>query len=100
MKFDAFWQIFENQINNGVKKKLVGFKLKNRGIPRAGYKIFDSSDKEIGVSTSGTFSPVLKKGIGLGYVNFDSLGTSTDIYIKIRDEFIESEIIKPPFIEI
>jgi aminomethyltransferase len=94
------FEIFKNQINNGIKKKLVGFKLKNRGIPRAGYKIYDSSDKEIGVSTSGTFSPVLKKGIGLGYVNFDSLGTSTDIYIKIRDEFIESEIIKPPFIEI
>ena len=93
-------EIFKNQINNGIKKKLVGFKLKNRGIPRAGYKIYDSSDKEIGVSTSGTFSPVLKKGIGLGYVNFDSLGNSTDIYIKIRDEFIESEIIKPPFIEI
>ena len=93
-------EIFKNQINNGIKKKLVGFKLKNRGIPRAGYKIYDSSDIEIGVTTSGTFSPVLKKGIGLGYVNFDSLGTSTEIYIKIRDEFIESEIIKPPFIEI
>ena len=92
--------IFEKQIHNGIKKKLVGFKLKNRGIPRAGYKIYDSSNKEIGVTTSGTFSPVLKKGIGLGYVNFDSSGTSTDIYIKIRDEFIESEIIKPPFIEI
>ena len=93
-------EIFKNQINNGIKKKLVGFKLKNRGIPRAGYKIYDSSDIEIGVTTSGTFSPVLKKGIGLGYVNFDSSRTSTDIYIKIRDEFIESEIIKPPFIEI
>ena len=93
-------EIFKNQINNGIKKKLVGFKLKNRGIPRAGYKIYDSSDIEIGVTTSGTFSPVLKKGIGLGYVNFDSLGTSREIYIKIRDELIESEIIKPPFIEI
>jgi len=93
-------EIFKNQINNGIKKKLVGFKLKNRGIPRAGYKIFDSSDKEIGVTTSGTFSPVLKKGIGLGYINIKSLGTDKDIYIKIRDEFIESEIIKPPFIEI
>jgi len=93
-------EIFKNQINNGIKKKLVGFKLKNRGIPRAGYKIFDSSDKEIGVTTSGTFSPVLKKGIGLGYINIKSLGTDKDLYIKIRDEFIESEIIKPPFIEI
>ena len=93
-------EIFKNQINNGIKKKLVGFKLKNRGIPRVDYKIYDSSNIEIGVTTSGTFSPVLKKGIGLGYVNFDSLGNSTDIYIKIRNEFIESEIIKPPFIEI
>ena len=93
-------EIFKNQINNGIKKKLVGFKLKNRGIPRVDYKIYDSSNIEIGVTTSGTFSPVLKKGIGLGYLNFDSLGNSTDIYIKIRDEFIESEIIKPPFIEI
>ena len=94
------YEIFNNQINNGIKKKLVGFKLKNRGIPRAGYKIYDSIDKEIGITTSGTFSPILKKGIGLGYINFESLGTGKDINIKIRDEFIELEIIKPPFIEI
>ena len=94
------YEIFNNQINNGIKKKLVGFKLKNRGIPRAGYKIYNSIDKEIGITTSGTFSPILKKGIGLGYINFESLGTGKDIHIKIRDEFIELEIIKPPFIEI
>ena len=94
------FEIFKNQINNGTKKKLVGFKLKNRGIPRVGYKIYNSSHKEIGVTTSGTFSPVLKKGIGLGYINIESLGTDKDIYIKIRDEFIESVIVKPPFIEI
>ena len=94
------YEIFNNQINNGIKKKLVGFKLKNRGIPRAGYKIYDSIDKEIGITTSGTFSPILKKGIGLGYINFKSLETGKDIHIKIRDEFIELEIIKPPFIEI
>ena len=94
------FEIFKNQINNGTKKKLVGFKLKNRGIPRVGYKIYNSSHKEIGVTTSGTFSPVLKKGIGLGYINIKSLGTDKDIYIKIRDEFIKSEIVKPPFIEI
>ena len=93
-------EIFNNQINSGIKKKLVGFKLKNRGIPRAGYKIYDSIDKEIGITTSGTFSPILKKGIGLGYINFESLETGKDIHIKIRDEFIELEIIKPPFIEI
>ena len=93
-------EIFENQINNGVKKKLVGFKLKNRGIPRAGYKIYDSSHKKIGITTSGTFSPILKKGIGLGYINIELLDANNDIYIKIRDEFIESEIVKPPFIEI
>ena len=92
--------VFKKQINNGVKKKLVGFKLKRRGIPRSGYKIYDSRDKEIGITTSGTFSPVLKIGIGLGYINFESLGTVKDIHIKIRDEFIELEIIKPPFIEI
>ena len=94
------FEIFQDQIINGVKKKLVGFKLKGRGIPRAGYRIFDSNDTEIGITTSGTFSPVLKKGIGLGYLNFDSLVTYRDMYIKIRDEFIELEIIKPPFIEI
>ena len=94
------YEIFENQINNGVKKKLVGFKLKNRGIPRAGYKIYDSSHKKIGITTSGTFSPILKKGIGLGYINIELLDANNDIYIKIRDEFIESEIVKPPCIEI
>ena len=86
----------KKQIENGVKKKLVGFIINDKGIPRKGYEIFDKSENHIGVVTSGTFSPVLKKGIGLAYIeNYISL---KEIYLKIRNNFVELEVVKTPFI--
>ena len=84
------------QIENGIKKKLVGFTVKGKGIPRKGYEIFDKSENLIGKVTSGTFSPILKKGIGLAFIenNF----SLEKIYLKIRNNFIEIEIVKTPFI--
>ena len=84
------------QIENGIKKKLVGFIVKGKGIPRKGYEIFDKSENLIGKVTSGTFSPILKKGIGLAFIenNF----SLEKIYLKIRNNFIEIEIVKTPFI--
>ncbi|MDA8937838.1 glycine cleavage system aminomethyltransferase GcvT [Flavobacteriaceae bacterium] len=88
-----------NSIKNGIEKKIIGFVLNERGIPRKGYKIFDSKQNEIGVVTSGTMSPVLKKGIGMGYVKFSSAKLGSQILIQIRNKYIKSEIVKPPFIK-
>ena len=88
-----------NSIENGIEKKLIGFVLNERGIPRKGYKIFDSKLNEIGIVTSGTMSPVLKKGIGMGYVKFSSAKLGSQILIQIRNKYVKSEIVKPPFIK-
>jgi aminomethyltransferase len=85
-------------LENGVEKKLIGFKLTDRGIPRKDYKIFDSNNNEIGVVTSGTMSPMLKKGIGMGYVKSSYNKIGTEIFVEIRNKKIKSEIVKRPFI--
>ena len=87
----------EKQIISGIKKKLVGFKLIEKSIPRNGYKIYSLEKKMIGSVTSGTFSPTLKIGIGLAYVAGDYIDTE-NIFIKIRGKFIKATIVKTPFI--
>ena len=88
------------QIKNSPNKKLVGFKLEERGIPRHDYEIFDNDDKKIGVVTSGTMSPVLKQGIGLGYVDIKNSKIESVIYIKIRSKKIKASVVKLPFVKI
>ena len=90
-------QILKNQKENGVDKKLVAFKLLDRGIPRKGYLIVDENQNEIGIVTSGTMGPSVKLSIGLGYVKseFSSLGST--IYLSIRNKSIAAEIVKLPF---
>ena len=90
-------EIIDKQIKKGSKRKLIGFKLIEKSIPRSGYEVFDINSKLIGKVTSGTFSPVLKKGIGLAYL--DSVNIKDDlIYIKIRNNLSKAEIVKTPFI--
>ena len=90
-------EIIDKQIKKGSKRKLIGFKLIEKSIPRSGYEVFDINSKLIGKVTSGTFSPVLKKGIGLAYL--DSINIKDDlIYIKIRNNLSKGEIVKTPFI--
>ena len=81
----------------GPEKKLVGFKLEDRGIPRQGYDIVDTLGHKIGVVTSGTMSPSLGIGIGLGYVpsNFATIGSK--IAIQIRKNEVSATVIKLPF---
>lgn len=81
----------------GVKRKLVAFKLSAPGFPRKDYKIFKDGN-ECGTVTSGTVSPILEKGIGLGYVAFEQSKIGTQIEIEIRNKMIPAEIIKPPFV--
>jgi aminomethyltransferase len=81
----------------GVTKKLVGFEMIERGIPRHDYEIVDADGNNIGKVTSGTQSPSLQKAIGMGYVNNAFAKEGTEIYIKIRDNKVKAQIVKPPF---
>ncbi len=86
------------QKNEGVTRRLRGFILTERGIPRHGYELVNAEGEPIGNVTSGTMSPVLGKGIGLGYVDKEYAAFGTEIFVKIRNKTIPSEIVKIPFI--
>tara|TARA_B100000780_G_C21125675_1_gene456679 strand:+ start:1588 stop:2673 length:1086 start_codon:yes stop_codon:yes gene_type:complete len=87
-------------IEKGPIKKLVGFKLNERGIPRHDYKIFNEENTEIGIVTSGTMSPLLKEGIGLGYVHNSYSEIDTPIFIEIRNKKVKATVFKLPFVKI
>lgn len=90
---DAIVKIKEN----GINRKLVAFVLNDSGFPRKDYEIY-KNDEKIGHVTSGTVSPILEKGIGLGYVKKEHSKIETEIEIKVRNKFISAKIIKPPFV--
>ena len=81
----------------GVRKKLVGFELIDRGIPRHDYEIVDTEGNMIGRVTSGTMSPMLKVGIGLGYVAAPYAKPGTEIAIVVRGRNLRARVVKPPF---
>ena len=89
----------EKQKTEGVTKKLVGFEMIDRGIPRHDYEIADASGKIIGKVTSGTQSPTLNKAIGMGYVNKDFAKADTEIFVMIRDKAIKAKVSKIPFLK-
>ena len=82
----------------GVKRKLVGFKMIDRGIPRHEYTLATTDGEPIGHVTSGTMSPCLKVGIGLGYVDARYAAVGTQIAVVIRDRLIKAEVVKYPFV--
>ncbi len=90
--------ILEAQKAQGVQRKLIGFEMLERGIPRHDYPITDAQGTVIGKVTSGTQSPSLQKALGMGYVQtgFDSYGT--EIFIEIRDKKIKAQVVKVPFL--
>ena len=83
----------------GLKKKLVGFEMIDRGIPRHDYEIVDAEGNVIGRVTSGTQSPTLKKSIGLGYVDTAFSKDGSKIFILIRNQKIKAKVTKPPFVK-
>ncbi len=85
------------QKENGVNKKLVGFILTERGIPRKDYPIVNVDGVEIGIVTSGTMSPSLGKGIGMGYVSKEMSKLGNEIFIKVRKKEIPATLVKLPF---
>jgi aminomethyltransferase len=89
--------ILEQQKNEGVLRKLVGFEMIEKGIPRHGYEIKDFEGHSIGHVTSGTQSPSLGKAIGLGYVRTPYSHIDANIYIKVRDKLLQARVTKIPF---
>ncbi len=81
----------------GIHKKRVGFVLNERGIPRQGYALVDESGNDIGIVTSGTQSPSLEKGIGMGYVLGEQAIVGNTIYVNIRTKQIPATITSFPF---
>jgi aminomethyltransferase len=81
----------------GISRKLVGFELIDRGIPRHDYEIVDAEGNNIGIVTSGTQAPSLGKAIGMGYVKTEFAAADSEIYIVIRDKKIAAKVAKMPF---
>jgi aminomethyltransferase len=88
---------FEAQKAAGVTRKLVGFEMVDKGIPRHHYKIHDTNGTEIGYVTSGTQSPSLGKAIGMGYVTKEFANADTEINIIVRDKPLKAKVVKIPF---
>lgn len=90
-------ETFVKQKSEGIDKKLVGFKVLDKRVPRQGYEIVDTDENVIGVVTSGTFSPSLDQPIGLGFVPKEKSKLGQDIGIKIRNKILHAQIVKLPF---
>lgn len=86
-----------SQKNGGLTRRLVGFEMIERGIPRKDYPIVTKEGEVIGVVTSGTMSPSLDKAIGMGYVNWGYHQNDTTLYIQIRNKQIQAQVVRPPF---
>ena len=89
----------EAQKTQGVGRRLVGFELVERGVPRHGYELVDTDGTPIGTVTSGTMSPTLKKGIGMGYVDTPHAVPGTEIAVVIRQKPVRARIVKTPFLK-
>lgn len=93
------YEFLVNQKKEGVNKKLVGFQMIDRGIPRGHYEILDANNTPIGIVTSGTQSPTLGYGIGMGYVTTPFSKPDAEIYISIRGKSLKAQVVKLPFIK-
>ncbi len=91
-------EFLKKQKENGLEKKLVGFEMVDKGIPRHDYKIRDLEGNLIGRVTSGTQSPTLNKAIGMGYVQTAHAILGSEIFIDIRDKQIKAKVVKMPFV--
>ena len=90
-------EALKKQKEHGPERKLIAFELTERGIPRQGYDIVDGNGKKLGEVTSGTMSPSLGKGIGLGYVPVIFSEEGSNINIQIRKNAVPAKVVKLPF---
>jgi aminomethyltransferase len=89
--------IIEKQKSEGIKQRLVGIEMLEKGIPRHGYEILDKDSIMIGHVTSGTQSPTLQKAIAMAYVNVNNSKIDSECFIKIRDKLLSAKVVKMPF---
>ena len=90
-------EFLAKQKEAGVTRKLVAFEMIDRGIPRHDYPILDAAGTVIGKVTSGTMSPSMKLGIGLGYVTIENSKLESEIFIEIREKGVKAQVVKLPF---
>ncbi len=90
-------EFLAKQKEAGVTRKLVAFEMIDRGIPRHDYPILDAAGTVIGKVTSGTMSPSMKLGIGLGYVTIENSKLESEIFIEIREKGVKAHVVKLPF---
>ena len=90
--------IIEQQKTAGVTRKLVGFEMIDKGIPRHHYEIKDAAGNKIGFVTSGTQAPSLQKAIGMGYVDVAYSALDAEIFIGVRDKLLKAKVVKFPFV--
>ena len=89
--------IFLKQKNEGTSRRLVGFEMIDKGVPRHGYDVVDAEGNKIGVVTSGTMGPSVKKGVGMAYVPKAYIKSGSEIFISIRDKALKAQVVKMPF---
>ncbi|CAA7194453.1 glycine cleavage system aminomethyltransferase GcvT [Chryseobacterium potabilaquae] len=89
---------FAKQKEEGITKKLVGFELQDKGVPRHDYPVVDSEGNIIGKVTSGTQSPMKKTGVGLAYVDKPHFKLDSEIFIQVRNKNIPAKVVKTPFV--
>lgn len=89
----------KQQKEAGLTRKLVGFEMIDRGIPRGHYELCDAEGNKLGEVTSGTQSPTLQKGIGMGYVPTAFSKPDTEIFVKVRDRLLKAKTVKLPFVK-
>ncbi|MEB0260035.1 MULTISPECIES: glycine cleavage system aminomethyltransferase GcvT [unclassified Mucilaginibacter] len=93
------WRILQEQKNKGPKLALVGIMMDDKGIPRHGYRIMNSDQEPVGIITSGTQSPSIKTGIGLGYVDINLKQPGTPLLIEIRNQYYKAKVCRLPFLQ-
>ncbi|MBN2851842.1 MAG: glycine cleavage system aminomethyltransferase GcvT [Clostridia bacterium] len=87
----------QKQLENKSERVLIGFEMVDKGVARNGYDVFDESGREIGVVTSGSFSPTLKLNLGMAIIKREFRKTGTEIYVDIRGKKLKAEVVKKPF---
>ncbi len=100
-KFDKDFvskEIFAKQKEEGVSRKLVGFELQDKGVPRHDYLVVDAEGNTIGKVTSGTQSPMKKIGLGIAYVDKPHFKLGSEIFIQVRNKNIPAKVVKMPFV--
>ncbi len=92
--------LFESQKTNGVPRRLKGFVMADKGIPRHGYEVVDAAGNPIGQVTSGTMSVMLHKGIGMAYLDKPYWKEGSEIYIRVRSKLLKAVVTRPPFYKV